>query len=69
MKTINRQNIKLLGAVLFVLFAMTSCEDFLEEDPLTQVDISNFYQSESDALAGLTGAYAQLKNDNGYFKK
>lgn len=69
MKTKNIQKIKKTGLILFSLIVFTSCEKFLEEDPKIQVDINAFYQNESDALAGLTGAYAQLKSGNGYYRQ
>lgn len=69
MKILHIKKIKTIGLTLFSLFVLTNCENFLEEDPLTQVDINAFYQNESDALAGLTGAYAQLKNTNGYYRQ
>lgn len=69
MKTIYRNKIKNIGLLLLSVIVFTSCEDYLEEEPLTQVDINSFYQNESDALAGLTGAYAQLKSGNGYYRQ
>ena len=57
--------IKLL--FLFIL-ATTSC-NLLEEVPLDQSDVENFYKNESDALASLNGAYAKLKNNNGYYRQ
>lgn len=64
-----KNNAIVVGLMLFSLMVFTNCENFLEEDPLTQIDIDAFYQNESDALAGLTGAYAQLKSANGYYRQ
>ncbi len=69
MKTIYKSAFRIFYTVLFSLVAFTSCEDFLEEEPRTEVNINSFYQNESDALAGLTGAYAQLKTGNGYYRQ
>jgi hypothetical protein len=69
MKTIYIQKIKIFSLIFFALIVFTSCEDYLEEEPRTQVDINAFYENESDALAGLTGAYAQLKTGNGYYRQ
>ncbi|WP_242118633.1 RagB/SusD family nutrient uptake outer membrane protein [Aestuariivivens sediminicola] len=70
MKTTYIKNLILFNALLFTLsIVCTSCADYLEEEPRTQVDINAFYQNESDALAGLTGAYAQLKSTNGYYRQ
>lgn len=60
MKTIYIQKIKILASLILALMVFTSCEDFLEEEPRTQVDINAFYQNESDALAGLTGALSLI---------
>lgn len=54
---------------LALLFLFTSCDDYLEEDPLDQINFNNFYKNESDALAGLSGAYAKLKSSNGYYRQ
>lgn len=56
----------------FLIIAMavtTGCEDLLEEEPLTQISTESFYQNEEDALAALTGAYAQLKEGVGYYRQ
>lgn len=55
-------------ALSFLTF-MTSCEDVLEEQPLTQIGTEFFYQNETDALAALTAVYADLKSGNGYYKQ
>lgn len=69
MKTLEIKKIKTIGLLLLAILVFTNCESFLEEKPLAQVDINAFYQNESDALAGLTGAYAQLKSGNGYYRQ
>ncbi|WP_439130901.1 RagB/SusD family nutrient uptake outer membrane protein [Polaribacter sp.] len=69
MKTLHTNKITRIGLILFLLFLVLGCENYLEERPLTQVDIDAFYQNESDALAGLTAAYAQLKRGNGYYRQ
>lgn len=69
MKTLYIQKFKIIGLFAFSLLVFSNCENFLEEEPLKQVDINTFYQNESDALAGLTGAYAQLKSGNGYYRQ
>jgi len=69
MKTKYHHNMKRIAFLLVVMIALFGCEDYLEEDPRTQVDINSFYQNESDALAGLSGAYAQLKSTNGYYRQ
>lgn len=69
MKNSNTLKIKLIFSTIILLLAFTSCEDFLSEDPLTNVDFNTFYQNESDALSGLNGAYSQLKSGNGYYRQ
>jgi len=46
-----------------------SCDNVLDEEPLTQIGTDFFYKNESDALAALTAVYADLKKDNGYYKQ
>ena len=52
----------------FLALTLYSCDN-LEEESLTQVSTEQFYQNETDALAGLTAAYARLKSGNGYYKQ
>ena len=59
---------KFLFALIGLLIA-TSCEELLKEEPYNQLGTEFFYQNESDALAALTGAYAQLKDGNGYYRQ
>ena len=57
----------------FLIFGMAvvilGCEDILEEQPLNQIGTEFFYKNDTDALASLTSAYAQLKSKNGYYKQ
>jgi len=46
-----------------------SCDNLLEEEPLTQIGTDFFYQNEDDALAALTAVYADLKSGTGYYKQ
>lgn len=39
-----------------------SCKKFLEEDPKNQVTITNFYKTESDAIAAVNAIYAYLNS-------
>ncbi|PTX61733.1 putative outer membrane starch-binding protein [Kordia periserrulae] len=68
MKNIHISNLKITFILLVSSITFSSCE-YLEEEPLTQINIDEFYQNESDALAGLSGAYAQLKSQNGYYRQ
>jgi hypothetical protein len=60
-----------LKYVLFLgfIFSMLSCESILEEEPLNQIGTEFFYKNETDALAALSAAYAQLKSNNGYYRQ
>ncbi|GAA4818082.1 RagB/SusD family nutrient uptake outer membrane protein [Litoribaculum gwangyangense] len=69
MTTTYIQKIILFITLLLTSAVFTSCEGYLDEEPRIQVDIDAFYQNESNALAGLTGAYAQLKSANGYYRQ
>ena len=54
---------KIYFTLLILLIGFSSCESFLEEDPKDIISPSNFFSSESDARAALTGVYAILKNN------
>ncbi|MGB5553461.1 MAG: RagB/SusD family nutrient uptake outer membrane protein [Flavobacteriaceae bacterium] len=45
---------------------LTSCEDFLEEEPRDIVAPENFFASEADARQAITGVYAIYKNNSMY---
>lgn len=63
-------NIRFITAVcLLVSMVVTSCSEILDEEPLVQPSTDQFYKSETDALAALTGAYAQLKDGVGYYRQ
>ncbi|SEQ09045.1 RagB/SusD family nutrient uptake outer membrane protein [Neolewinella agarilytica] len=49
--------------ILLLFVSFTSCESFLEEDPRDIISPTNFFNSESDARAAVTGIYAILKNN------
>ncbi|PTN10540.1 RagB/SusD family nutrient uptake outer membrane protein [Mangrovibacterium marinum] len=53
--------LKYIPLVLIVL-AMSSCnDDFLDKSPLNTINTENFYQTESDAIAAINGAYQPLQ--------
>ncbi|MGB3798938.1 MAG: RagB/SusD family nutrient uptake outer membrane protein [Lewinella sp.] len=51
-----------------LVFAVTSCEDFLDEVPRDSVSPANFYNNDGDALAAVNGAYAALQS-TGYYSR
>ncbi|TKG96122.1 RagB/SusD family nutrient uptake outer membrane protein [Puteibacter caeruleilacunae] len=53
------KNILLL---LFIVFAMSSCEDFLQENPPTFISSTNYWKTESDARTGCDGVYKALND-------
>ena len=48
-----------IGVVAFTALFF-SCERLLDENPPSNISIVNFYKSETDALAGLFGAYSNI---------
>lgn len=48
-------------AILFLMLAVVSCEDFLEKNPLDTVNTENFYQTAEDAIAAINAAYQPLQ--------
>lgn len=59
------KNIFKLSLIVLILLFTVSCENILVEDPPSSINISSFYQSESDALAGLYGAYSVIYSVSG----
>ena len=54
---------KIYLTLLLLVIGITSCESFLEENPRDIISPTNFFNSESDARAAVTGVYAILKNN------
>nr|WP_321222234.1 RagB/SusD family nutrient uptake outer membrane protein [uncultured Psychroserpens sp.] len=44
--------------VLISLFTLSSCEDFLEEQPTTEIDANYIYSSEAGLKSGIVGLYS-----------
>ncbi|SMC80152.1 RagB/SusD family nutrient uptake outer membrane protein [Cellulophaga tyrosinoxydans] len=53
-------------SIFILIFAFTSCESFLEEDPRDIVAPENFFASDADARQAITGVYAIYKNNSMY---
>ena len=47
-------------SIIIVVLTFTSCEDFLEENPVDRYVANNFYKSAEDVDAAVTAIYAQL---------
>ncbi|SKB70457.1 RagB/SusD family nutrient uptake outer membrane protein [Dyadobacter psychrophilus] len=64
------KNIKIAVALVILAFTGTSCEDFLESKPISQVGETDFFKTESDfnqALVGAYSAFSQVYSGNGYY--
>ena len=48
--------------LIFVCFLVEGCNDILEEDPKDQVFVTNFFQSENDAIGAVNAIYATLNS-------
>ena len=47
---------------LIIITTFSSCKKFLEEKPKGQVDITNYYKTESDAISAVNSVYAYLNS-------
>ena len=64
------KNIKIAVALVILAFSGTSCEDFLESKPISQIGETDFFKTESDfkqALVGAYSAFSQVYSGNGYY--
>ena len=52
-----------LFTIASAVFALTSCEDFLDTTSYTERNTSNFPASETDAMQLVTGIYSTLNLD------
>ena len=56
-----KKKIILLLALSFTAGAFTSCDEFLDKNPLDQISSETFWKSEKDVEMGLTGVYSTLQ--------
>jgi len=64
------KNIKIAVAMVILAFSGTSCEDFLESTPISQVGEADFFKTQADFTQAVVGAYSalgQLYSGNGYY--
>lgn len=64
------KNIKIAVALVVLAFSSTSCDDFLESKPISQIGETDFFKTESDFTQAVVGAYsalAQVYSGNGYY--
>lgn len=64
------KNTKIAVALVILAFSGTSCEDFLESKPISQIGETDFFKTESDfrqAVAGAYNALGQVYSGNGYY--
>src|SRR3954469_24069598 len=45
-----------------IAFTFSSCSKFLEEDPKNVVAVTNYYQTENDAIAAVNAIYSYLNS-------
>lgn len=55
------KNIKTLAALLLI-FALSACNKYLEEEVFSTAQTSNFYENEQQGISALNGAYAALRD-------
>ena len=53
--------------VMSILFMISACEDYLDEEFKSGLSPANFYNSDSEAQIAVDGAYSMLTS-NGWFK-
>jgi hypothetical protein len=56
----NRNIVTTISIILFSVFLLSCSEEFLNEEPLHQIDLESFYTKPVDAEIGLTGAYSRI---------
>ncbi|TLV03501.1 RagB/SusD family nutrient uptake outer membrane protein [Dyadobacter luticola] len=64
------KHIKTAVALVILAFAGTSCDDFLESKPISQIGETDFFKTESDfgqAVVGAYSAFSQVYSGNGYY--
>lgn len=54
---------RIIGLIILALLVVRCSEDFLDLAPISNSNVANFYQSESDFENAIVGAYATLQTD------
>ena len=48
-------------SVFLAAILLSSCSDFLEEEPISQQSDGTFWNNETDANSAISGCYAELR--------
>ena len=57
-----------IALILASALTFGSCSDFLDRDPLSQASENTFWQTEADALAGVSALYPLLPNSRDFWR-
>lgn len=57
------KNLKNITLALLSLLAITSCSDFLKEDPKSLISTDNFYKTNNDVVAATNAIYLAMRDD------
>jgi hypothetical protein len=60
----NMNKIKILAGLLFIIFLMGCCEDFLDKQPYDKVTSGTFYRTREDIEQAVTAIYDILQRDS-----
>ena len=57
---------KKIGLITVVFFAISSCKDYLEVQPKSQISVEDAFSNLPNAINAVIGVYDELMGDNGY---
>ena len=57
---------KKIALITVVFFAISSCKDYLEVQPKSQISVSDAFSNLPNATNAVIGVYDELSGDNGY---
>ncbi|HEY9487266.1 MAG TPA: RagB/SusD family nutrient uptake outer membrane protein, partial [Chryseosolibacter sp.] len=52
----------LYGFIILFVFSVSSCEDFLNEQPISQLSAGNYWKTEQDIITAMAGTYDGLQD-------
>ena len=58
----NKKFINFLPILVLLVICFSSCKKFLEEDPKSNVAVTNFYSTEGDAISAVNSIYSYLNS-------
>lgn len=61
-----KKNVLMISALIAFILSCSSCEDFLNQEPISNSSVTGFYKTQADIEQGIAGAYNSLQSYKQY---